>query len=218
MSLTPAKVPTVNAWSNRLVLPKGTETKCKKEYIILPGVSNEERTSGSCESRDLSQRSSEFPKNGQKKMRFETMSPIYLSYALPRYCSSLSPSLNSTSEEEILHPTPVCVPQFLVDPIRFAQTEWTQAKENGLVLEQLAYYFSPANLSRDTHLCSLFDDDGYVMLRDLLKLKRLANLLGRDLDRLFRIVHYCPFLELTPGDNANKAGVRVHDWHKWVPS
>lgn len=227
MSLTPANVPTVSAWSTRLVPKDTTTVKGKTQFVIVPPGRNPAYstvpTSGFRDyDRDYNHRDDyNYSRRGfrakkKKKKVYVPASPEPAACGPQFYVYPL-PDPSEPPHKAICHPVPFYIPQFLLDPIRFARTEWSQAKENGLVLDQLAYYFSPANLSKDFYLRSLFDhEDGSVTICDLIKLTRLANLLGSDVERLVHVVQCCPFLELLPGTCAYNSGVRVHDWERWV--
>lgn len=241
MSFTPANVPTVSAWSTRLV-PKDTHTvKGKTQFVIVAPGRNPSYSSALMGFRDYDrdynhrydhrneyghrnrydQNDHEFGRRGHlgrktKKKLYVPPSPEPGSCG-PQFYVYPAPDPAEPLHKAICHPVPFYVPQFLLDPKRFSLTEWSHAKENGLVLDQLAYYFSPSNLCKDFYLRSLFDKcNGGVPIGDLIKLTRLANLLASDVERLVHVVQCCPFLELLPGTNVYSSAVRVHDWERWT--
>lgn len=230
MSLTPANVPTVSAWSTRLVPKDTTTVKRKTQFVIVPPGRNPAYStmpsSGYSDRdyhdthdyyrRDDNDYSRRIRTKKKKKKVYVPASPEP-GTCVPQYYVYPVPDPADPPHKAICHPVPFYIPQFLLDPGRFSLTEWSVAKENGLVLDQLAFYFSPANLSKDFYLRSLFDlEDGSVAICDLIRLTRLANLLASDVERLVHVVQCCPFLELLPGTCAYNCGVRVHDWERWI--
>lgn len=248
MSLTPASVPTVSAWSTRLV-PRDTSTvKGKTQFVVVPPGRNpaysivpgdfrdhdhiydpdfnprydhtfghqQNRRNGHA-SRDVSESVHRSSRAKKKRSKAYFQSSPGPGTCGPQYYVYPEPDPAQPLQRAICHPVPFYVPQFLIDPHRFSLSEWSRAKENGLVLDQLAYYFSPANLCKDFYLRSLFNkENGGVPVCELIKLTRLANLLASDVERLVHVVQCCPFLELLTGTELYDYAVRVHDWERWI--
>lgn len=228
-NLVPAESPKVSAWTSRLVpldskLAPRVQSDCLPTKDKLQSVQvGAESITKPVKAQRWSARNATDRIRGPKGHRNRKRSPLLP--LDPNLCKEPMPATPpplsytmwlSSPEDPHLPPfsfslRPPISPFVHLVPV-------SEPTKTDLVHKQLAYYFSKNNLIKDVYLRSLFDDhDGGVLLSELIKFKRLENLLASNVRLLHQMVKCCEFLELVdPFAAPEDARVRVQGWKMWL--